>query len=112
MTDFKIIAVCLCLVAVLAIAGVAPDDDEYSDKQWVNALLLQGNAGKIVEALMELPSEPVRLSESGEVIIPRAYFYKILDERGNPNLAVLFQISDSSKVKADVIFNANKKAGK
>lgn len=107
MKEFTVIGLCLLLLAVLALAG--GQVDEYADKQWVNALLLQGNANEVVEKLMELPSEPVRITESGDIVIPRAYFYKITDERGNPNLAVLFQISDSSKVKADVIYNVNKK---
>lgn len=106
MRGLKVVAACLVLVAVLALAGVP--DDEYSHKQWVNTLMLQGNADTVVTMLLNLPSEPIFIDSSGQVVIPRAFFYRKTDERGNPNLAALFQISDSAKVKVNVLYNANK----
>lgn len=102
----------IMIVAVAVLAGGQQNDEEYSKKQWSMALRLEGNSSTIINMVLSLPSKPVSINGSGEAIIHDAYFYRENDKAGNPNLGVLFQISDSSRLKTSVIYNANKKGEK
>lgn len=99
-------------VVLIICAGLMIASESFQEKRWHNRLLLEGNTDKIVDMLMGLPSEPIYVDSLGEVVIPREYFILQNDEYGDPNLAALFQISDSSKVKVSILFNANKKGDK
>jgi len=103
----------LAVFVVLVIAaGLMVASESFQEKRWHNKLKLEGNTDKIVSMLMGLPSQPIYVDSLGQVVIPREYFIRQDDSNGNPNLAALFQISDSSKVKVSILFNANKKGDK
>ena len=100
----------LAIFAVLVICtGLMVASESFQEKRWHNKLMLEGNTDKIVDMLMNLPSDPIYKDSTGQVVIPREYFIMQNDEHGDPSLAALFQISDSSKVKVSILFNANKK---
>ncbi len=98
----------LALIGVIVVAGSMQNDEEYSDKQWSNTLLLEGKAPTIVSMLMSLPSEPLSVNGDGEVVVYDAYFWRVNDEGGNPSLGVLVQISDSQLITHSTVYNANR----
>jgi len=97
----------LILMAV-AYAGSLQSNEEFSKKQWSNTLLLDGKSSTIVNMLMSLPSKPISVDELGEPVIHDAYFYRENDEGGNPSLAALIQVSDSSLLTVSIVYNAHK----
>jgi len=106
-----IVSSVLILMAV-AYAGSLQNDEEYSKKQWSNTLLLDGKSATIVNMLLSLPSKPISIDESGEPVIHDAYFYRENDKGGNPSLAALIQVSDSSLLTVSIVYNANKRKKK
>lgn len=108
MKKLSILFICLVLVAVLVLAESQQNDEEFSKKQWSNALLLGGTSATVVGMLLELPSKPISIDDYGEPVIHDAYFYRENDKRGNPYLGALIQVSDSSLLTVSIVYNANK----
>ena len=108
MRPLLILFACLLTMAVFAFAGSLQSDEEYTNKQWSNTLLLEGKSATIVSMLMSLPSEPVSVDSKGEPVIHDAYFHRENDKGGNPNLGVLIQVSEAQLMTYSVIYNANK----
>ncbi len=96
-------------VVLIISAGLMVAGESFQKKRWHNRLLGEGNTDKVVSMLLSLPAQPIYIDSTGQVIIPREYFIRQNDENGDPSLAALFQINDSSKVKVNILYNANKK---
>lgn len=109
MSNFKKSAILVAVLVALALgtvfAGhVLKDQDEYNDKVWVNKLLRANVTLILAEAIVKLPETPATYDEeTGVVAYSKQFFWRVNGDRGQPLVGILFNVTDSSALTANVL---------
>lgn len=105
-TKTAILFVVLLAVAAATVwAGqILKDQDEYNDKVWVNKLLRANVTLNMAEAIVKLPETPATYNdETGVVTYSKQFFWRQNGNRGEPLVGILFNVTDSSALTANVL---------